>query len=82
MERNVVFSHELIESHLFRVLPPFGPVLSVIGSDGNVTNRGIEPDIEHFIFILFQWDWNTPLEISGDTSVLETLLDPTVGDLL
>ena len=36
VEGNIVFSHELVELHLFWVLPPSLPLLGVAGSDGEV----------------------------------------------
>jgi len=70
MERNVVFTHELDQLDVFSILPPLFPTLSVVGSDGNVSDGGIIPDVEDLIFIAREWDSNTPFKISGDTSGL------------
>lgn len=51
MEGNIVFAHELNKLNLFRVAPPLAPFRSVVSSDGNITNRSIKPNIEHFISI-------------------------------
>ena len=36
MEGDIVLSHELVELYLFRILPPFLPLLRVTGCDGEV----------------------------------------------
>ena len=33
--------------HLFRILPPLFPFLRVVGSNGQITNRGVKPHIEY-----------------------------------
>ena len=47
MEGDIVLGHELPVLHVVGVLPPFLPVLRVVGCDAYVTNWGVEPNIEH-----------------------------------
>lgn len=39
MERHIVFAHKLIQLHIFGVLPPFLPILSVVCGNGQITKR-------------------------------------------
>ena len=39
MEGNIVLGHELVELHIFRVLPPFLPLLSVARRDREITDK-------------------------------------------
>ncbi len=51
------FAHELEEFHLLRVDPPFLVLLlEVVGSDGDVADGGVEPDIEHLLSELLERD--------------------------
>jgi UDP-N-acetylglucosamine enolpyruvyl transferase len=88
--RNIVLAHELIELDVLRVLPPLLPVRTIqiitihqVLGNGNIANAGIEPDVEDLLCILLVTqafkilgNGNTPLEISGDTTGEETLIDP------
>ena len=57
MEGDVVFAHELEEFHLLGVDPPFLVLLlEVVGSDGDVADGGVEPDIEHLLSELLERD--------------------------
>ncbi len=47
VEGNVILSHELIQLHFGRILPPLLPLIGVVGSDGKISNRRIKPDIKH-----------------------------------
>ena len=82
MERNVVLAHELIKSYAdappVRVLePPASPLVSdSLFRYAEVTDRGIEPDVEHFFLVSRQGHGDTPGEISSDASRLQTFLQP------
>lgn len=81
MEGDVVLTHELVKLNVFGVLPPLFIFISPGSCYGDIANRSIEPHIEHFVFVLFQWNWYTPFEVSGDASALESLTSETVSKL-
>ena len=61
MEGDVVFSHELEKLYFLWVDPPFLVLLlEVVGSDGDVADGGVEPDIEHLLSELLERDRNAP----------------------
>lgn len=72
MEGSVVLAHELVKLNVLLVLPPLLVVISlsskVVGSDGDIPNWCIKPDVEDFLFISFLRDGTTPLQVSGDAS--------------
>jgi len=80
VERNIIFTHELNQLDIFRVLPPFLPLVGVVSSDGNVSNWSIVPNVEDLVFISLKRNRNTPLQISSNTSGLQSLLEPALGD--
>ena len=82
MERYVVLAHELVQLDILGVLPPLLPILGVSGSDGGVTNGGIEPDIEDLVLPARQRHRGTPFEVTGDATQLEALLEPGLGNQL
>ena len=47
VEGYVVLGHELVVSDVIGVLPPFLPLAGVIGSDADVPDGSIEPNVEH-----------------------------------
>ena len=47
VERYVILGHEVCQLHLFWILPPFLPLSSIVGCDGDVADRRIIPDIKH-----------------------------------
>lgn len=82
MEWNIIFAHELIHINvMISLFPPF--LISWISLTGNtdVTNRSIKPDIEHFVLILFQWYWCPPFQVSSDTPLLQSLLQPCIRNI-
>ena len=80
MKWNIVFSHELPVFHILRVLPPFLPLLGVLGSDADVANRGVEPDIEDLALVTVQRHRCPPFQVSRDAARLETSFEPRLGD--
>lgn len=81
MEWHIVFTEEVIQFDMLRVLPPLFPIASikivpvcVILGNARVTNAGIEPDVKDLRGILFQVqsfdirDGNAPLEVACDGS--------------
>ena len=47
VEGYVVLGHELVVSDVIGILPPFLPLARVIGSDADVPDGSIEPNVEH-----------------------------------
>lgn len=92
--RHIVLAHELVELDILGVLPPLLPVGTVqvagvcqVLRNRDVSNAGIKPDIEDLLGVLLVaesiktlGDRNTPLEISGDATGEQTLVDPCLGD--
>lgn len=81
VERHVVFTHELIQLYILGVLPPLGPIVSVVGSDARVTDRCVEPDIEDLLFIAFQRNRDTPLQVTSNAAWFQTFLDPGLSNV-
>lgn len=81
MKRDIVFAHKLIQFYIF-ILPPFFVLfLQELSCDGDVSNWSIEPDIKDLIFKLFNRDRNPPFQISGDTFIPETHVDPPISNM-
>jgi len=74
VERHIVLTNELVQLHFLRVAPPELPVIGVIGGNRRVANASLEPHVQHFVFEVIQRDGNTPLEITGDATVLQSFL--------
>ena len=48
MEGNIIFGHELKQLDVVGILPPRLPIgAAVVGSDAQVSDRGVEPNVEH-----------------------------------
>lgn len=55
MEWDVVFSHELVELDFIVVSPPLCvALLQKVGSDGDIADRSIKPNIKHLLFELLE----------------------------
>lgn len=92
--RNVIFTHELVKLDVVGVLPPLLPLgttqitsIGIILGDGYVSDAGIEPHVKDLVrvFLVAQsleslGNGNTPLEISGDTTGQQTLIDPRLSN--
>ena len=70
MERNIVLTNKLEEFSVLWISPPILPIFCSIGSNGDISDRSIEPYIEDFIFKTLFWYWNTPLKVTSNTSFL------------
>ena len=68
VERDVVLAHELVELDILLVLPPLLPLVGVGGCNRDVTNRGIEPDIEDLLSEFLDRDRRAPLKVASDAS--------------
>lgn len=77
MEWDVVLCHELVEADavVFR-LPPEFVVLGVPLRDTDVTDGGVEPDVEYLVSVSVDRHWDSPLQIAGYTTRLETVAQP------
>lgn len=80
MEGNVILAHELVQLDILRVLPPLLPILGISSCDRRVTDRSIKPDIKHLALPTRQGDRGTPLQVTGNTTQLESLLEPRLSD--
>jgi hypothetical protein len=60
MEGDVVLAHELEEFDVLVDPPVLVGFLEEVGSDGDVPYGSVEPDIEDFLFELFDGDCDTP----------------------
>src|SRR3989338_3019508 len=83
MERDIVFSHELVDS---RVLPVSFPVfycssIMRILCHGNVRYRGIHPHIKYQMLISFQRHFHAPFEVARYASRLETIAEPAEREI-
>ena len=79
MENNVVFTDKVYQAG-FLILPPWLPVFSVFfgpftgGRD--IADGGIEPNIQHFAVGIFKRYLNTPVQVPGHCTWLQTMVDP------
>ena len=80
VEGNVVLSHKLVELDIVGVLPPLLPLVGVVSGDRDVSDRGIEPHVEHFRSEFLQRHLGSPLEITGDASTKKALLKHGLGE--
>jgi hypothetical protein len=64
VERNIIFTHELIQFYILVDPPFFVFLLKEIGSDRYVSDWGIEPYIKYLIFKFFNWHSNSPFQVS------------------
>ena len=82
VESDIILAHKLIKLHVLGVLPPLLPlILSVVSSNGQVSNRRIKPYIEHFLFVLLEGNGSAPLEVAGDAPSLEAFLEESTREL-
>ena len=81
VEGDIVLAHELHQTDLFGVAPPLFPLLGVVGGDTDIADRSIKPHVEHLVLVALQRHRSSPLQITGDATRLETVLDPAVGDV-
>jgi hypothetical protein len=81
VEGNVVLAHELVQADVLGIVPPLLPLICVVCGDRNVTDAGVEPDVQHLLVITVQRDLCAPLQVTSDTSGLETFLQPRVCDV-
>lgn len=80
MEGNIVLAHELHQLDLVWVLPPVSPRVCIVGSDWDVANWSIIPDIETLALKSLLWDRNSPLKISGNASWSQAFIEPWLCD--
>jgi len=80
MEGNVILAHELVQLDILGVLPPLLPILGISSRDRRVTDRSIKPHIKHLALPTRQGDRGTPLQVTGNTTQLESLLEPGLSD--
>lgn len=81
VERNIVFTHELIELDIIGVLPPLFPLLGVACCNAGVSNRSIIPDIEHLVLETGHRNRSTPLEITSNATGTQAFLQPRLGNV-
>lgn len=80
VERDIVFSHKLIQFDVF-ILPPFFiSFLEMVSSDRNVTDRSVKPNIKHFFLKFLQRNANSPLQVSSNALWLQTHFSPSFCD--
>ena len=66
--------------YILRIHPPLLPVLGIISRNGNIANGSIKPDVEDLVLISLERDGGTPLEVSGNATRLQTIINPTLGN--
>jgi hypothetical protein len=83
MKKDVVLPHKLFQLDLGPsfVLPPMPVVFSQpVRSYRDIAQGGFKPDIEHFVFKAWNRDSYSPLQVAGDASISNLLVQPTPGD--
>ena len=78
---NVVFADELDQLHLLGILPPLLPLVGKIGRDGDIADRGIEPDVKNLVLEVLFWNRDAPLQIPRDGPFVQAVPDPGLGHL-
>jgi len=96
MKGDIIFAHKLVQLDLFGVLPPFLPFISVVGSDGGISNKpvirktysekripngGIKPDVKDLVFVTVSGDLGTPFEVPGNAPRFQSFLEPSSGNI-
>ncbi len=76
MEHDVVFADEM-EHACLGVFPPFGIVVTnEVDCVGDISDRRIEPDIEHLAVGSLYGHGYAPVEVAADSAGLETHVEP------
>ena len=69
MKNDVVFSYKMNQLRII-IIPIWFPIFVVVDGPllggGNISNRCIKPNIEHFTMGIFQWHLNSPVEVAGN----------------
>mmetsp|Transcript_23818 Transcript_23818/g.33561 ORF Transcript_23818/g.33561 Transcript_23818/m.33561 type:complete len:256 (+) Transcript_23818:1369-2136(+) len=79
MERNVVFPHKLHQLNILRIFPPLFPLVCVVGCDGQVADRSIEPHVEDFVCKAIERNRCAPLQVSRDTARFQAVTQPALS---
>lgn len=79
MKWYIILGHELVELDLVWILPPFFPVWCITTSNTGITYGSIKPNVHNFMFKALFRNRCTPLKISGNTSILQSLFNPCLG---
>jgi len=80
VEGDVVLTHEVVGPGS-RVIPPFLPLLglayvvSPLDAGSEIAHHRFEPDIQSLLTISLQWQRDAPLNVTGDGTALEALLE-------
>ena len=76
VEDDIVFANEMHQFGLL-VLPPLLPVVAFqLFGEGYVTYRGIEPYIQYLAVVTLDGDFDTPVEVAGYGTGLQTSINP------
>ena len=78
VERHVVLAHELHQLHVLRPPPPLLPRCGIVCGDGQVANRRVKPDVEHFVAEAVERHGRAPLQVACDAPLLEAVAQPRV----
>ena len=79
MKGYVVLAYELEELDLFGIPPPCLPLIGEGRGNRNISDRRIEPNVEHLVFVALLWDRNAPFEVPGDSALAKAVSDPCFG---
>lgn len=73
MERYIIFTHELIKLDIIVLIKPpsFVVLLEQVGSNRNIADRSIEPNVENLILEFFNRHAHTPLQVTSDAFGLQ-----------
>ena len=83
VEHNVVFPNEMNQLCI-RIFPPFFPVGAALGGGPllggrDITDGGIEPDVEHLAFGFGERHFHAPREVAGDGAGVQSRLNPRLA---
>ena len=81
VERDVVLSDELEKVGVLGIEPPLLPIVCEVGRDRDITDGGVEPNVEYLVLVTRLGNGDSPLEVTCYASFLETVAQPALCDL-
>ena len=79
MEHDIVFSDEVYQTR-FGVFPPFLPCVGQqLFGVADVSDRGVEPYIEHFALGTLYGNGNTPIQVAAHGTRLQAHVEPALA---
>src|SRR5688572_19406957 len=75
MENDIVLTNKVYEFGIV-LAPVIGPLFGEFFGSGNITNGGVEPNVQHFAFGIGQGHLYAPAAVAGHGAALQTTIEP------